>query len=188
MWIKFGWKFDLNCARLSTDMCTIKVAWRPPATSQSLFLPPSCQNFPPSTRHTSFSPTASGTLLLSTLLLQRVSPVFYYLCYFQNRDVEQCLTWSYLSARQPLLENHHLRRQRGGSSRARSGRYAARITWPPVELRCDWLRSVTKVVSVCLCRRVSGHDAREGPRVRQLHHVLHPFRVHGGSLHLPQTG
>lgn len=40
---------------------------------------------------------------------------------------------------------------------------------------------------VFLCRRVSGDVAREGARVRQLHHLLHPVGVHGRSLHLPQA-
>ncbi|XP_061643239.1 F-box only protein 3 isoform X7 [Phyllopteryx taeniolatus] len=35
--------------------------------------------------------------------------------------------------------------------------------------------------------RVPGHDARKSPRVCQLHNLLHAIRVHGGTLHLPQT-
>lgn len=63
--------FDLCCVSVlltidvflivSAGMCTIKVAWRPPVTSPSPFLPPSCQSCPPSIHRTSSSPTASGT-------------------------------------------------------------------------------------------------------------------------------
>lgn len=70
---------------------------------------------------------------------------------FQNRDVEQRVAWSCLSARQPLLENHHLWRQRGGSSGAGGGWYAARITWPHVQLHLDQLILPAECVSVCVC-------------------------------------
>lgn len=110
----------------------------------------------------------------------------------QDRDVEWCPARSCLPARQPLLENHHLRRQRGGSPGSGSGWYATCATWltdlpaginsnrPPLSLCVR--------VCVCACRWVPHHETRQGPRVRQLHHLLHTVRVHGGSLHLPQTG
>lgn len=44
-------------------MCMIKAVWQLLVTSPFLFLPPSCQNFPLSTHHTSSSPIASGTHL-----------------------------------------------------------------------------------------------------------------------------
>lgn len=62
-------------------------------------------------------------------------------------------------------------------------------TLPASHLGCDWLRPAAECVCLCvyLCRGVPGHDAWKSTRVRQLHDLLHLVRVHGGSLHLPQT-
>lgn len=114
-------------------MSTIRGVWQPPVTSLSLFLPPSCQSCHLSIRHTSSSPTVSGNCS-STCLWVNVSVTVWRLCVFQNRDVEQSVARSRLSAGQSLLENHHLWRQRGGSPGTRRGWYAAGVTWQPAQL------------------------------------------------------
>lgn len=164
-------------------MCTTKVVWQPLMTSPSLCLPPSCLSCRPSIRHTSSSPTVSGNRRSVRSVSEGPS------C--RNNDAFSRIEMSSKASPEAAcqLDSRYwkITTSDGNVEEVQGPGVVGTLLRSRDHLQsCDWL--FLQVDRVGVCRRVPGHETWESPWVLQLHHLLHPLWVHGGSLHLPPAG